>query len=261
MGKIVWLSDIHLDFLNSQQRSDFYVAIPKCDHIVISGDIANGDTVLNYVADMELATGTPVHFVLGNHDFYGSSIKNIRAAAKKLNWIPRNNGTPLSDDTVLVGADGWGDCRNGDYENNNMTMSDWLHIDELRVAYGKGPKELKQALQKIADGDARKLAKRVSKAVTDGFKRIIIVSHVPPYENACLNSGRKSTPSGLCFFSSQILGTTIGPIAKANPEIDFLWLCGHTHSKIKLTVLINLVVNVAGSDYYNPTVAGEIEYV
>ncbi len=260
MGTIIWLSDIHLNFLNAEQRLKFYAAIPKCDHIVISGDIAESHNVLTFIADMEMATGVPVHFVLGNHDFYGSSIKDVRAAAKKLNWIPRNMGTPLSDDTILVGVDGWGDCRNGDYEHSRLTMSDWLYISELNTAYLKGSVKLKAALQKIADGDARKLAKRVTTALASGFKRIIIVSHVPPYAESCLYAGRKSTPDGLCFFSSQILGTTIGPIAKANPDIDFLWLCGHTHSKVKLNVLKNLIIQVAGSDYYYPTVAEEIEY-
>ncbi len=260
MGTIIWLSDIHLNFLNEKMRSDFYAKIPSCDHIVISGDIAESHNVLTFIADMEMATGTPVHFVLGNHDFYGSSIKNVRACSKKLNWIPRNMGTPLSDTTILVGVDGWGDCRNGDYENSRLTMSDWLYIEELNKAYLQGSVKLKKALQKIADDDAKKLAKRVTTALANGFKRIIIVTHVPPYENACLNAGRKSTPDGLCFFSSQILGTTIEPIARANPDIDFLWLCGHTHSKVALHVLKNLEVRVAGSEYYYPTIAEEIKY-
>lgn len=262
--KLLWLSDVHLNFLKGYEhlRQEFFLDIKnrKPDCIVLTGDIAESHDVVCHVQDMEISTGVPVHFVLGNHDFYGSSIKKTRESVKHLNYLRRNTGTPLSETTILIGVDGWGDCRNGNYENSRLTMSDWLWIDELRTAYGKGMKPLKTALQKIADTDARLLAKRVTMAVTKGFKRIIIATHVPPYENACLYAGRKSTPDGLCFFSSKILGESIEPIAKQNPNIDFLWLCGHTHSKVTLNVLKNLVVRVAGSEYYYPTMAGVIEY-
>ena len=260
--KLLWLSDTHLNFLTEKQRNHYYtdVASRNADHILITGDIAESHNVVQFVTEMEFHTGKPVHFVLGNHDFYGSSIKKTRDSVKRLNYLRRNAGTPLSSTTILIGVDGWGDCRNGDYENSRLTMSDWLYIDELRTSYAKSSVTLKQALQKIADTDARLLAKRVTSAIKNGFKRIIIATHVPPFENACLYAGRKSTPDGLCFFSSQILGTAIEPIAKQNPDIDFLWLCGHTHSKVVLHVRDNLEVRVAHSEYYYPTVAGVIEY-
>ena len=261
--KLLWLSDIHLNFLRKfDDRQHFYtdVASWDADIIVITGDIAESHNVVQFVTEMELLTGKPVYFVLGNHDFYGSSIKKTRDSVKHLNYLRRNTGTPISSTTILIGVDGWGDCRNGDYENSRLTMSDWLYIEELNVAYLKGTKQLKQALQKTADTDARLLAKRVTMAIKNGFKRIIIATHVPPFENACLYSGRKSTSDGLCFFSSKILGEKIKPIAESNPNIDFLWLCGHTHSKVVLHVRENLEVRVAGSEYYYPTVAGVIDY-
>ena len=264
MGKLLWMSDIHLNFVRD---ASFFNAEVKnsvdqygISHVLVTGDIAESHNVIPYITDMECAIGIPVHFVLGNHDFYGSSIKKTRESVMHLNYLRRNTGTPISSTTILIGVDGWGDCRNGDYENSRLVMSDWLYIDELRIAHGKGSAKLKTALQKIADTDARLLACRVKKAITDGFKRIIIATHVPPYEGACLYAGRKSTPDGLCFFSSRILGECIEPIAKAHTDIDFLWLCGHTHSKVVLHVRENLEVRVAGSEYYYPTVAGVIDY-
>ncbi len=258
--KLVWASDIHLNFI--KDISAFYKAIKEsgAQHVVLSGDIAESGSVAGHVQEIEFQTGLPVHFVMGNHDYYGNSVKNARDTVKHLNYIPRNMGTPLSDKTILVGVDGWGDCRNGDYENSTLTMSDWLYIDDLRKAYSKGMKPLKKALQKLADADARKLKRRVEKAITDGYDNIIIVSHVPPYAEACLYAGRKSTPSGLCFFSSQILGTTIEPITKQFPDVKFIWLCGHTHSKVCLNVSKNFVVKVAQAEYYYPQVAEIIDY-
>ncbi len=265
--KLVWASDIHLNFINGtgidrNARELFYADIlnrnPDC--VVISGDIAESHNVVELLQEVELSVGAPLYFVLGNHDFYRSSVKAVKESVKHMGYIPNMGVIPLSASTALVGVDAWGDCRNGDYENNTMTMSDWLYIEELNAAYLKGPAKLKKALQKLADADAQLLAKRVTKAVAGGFKRIIIVTHVPPFENACLNSGRKSTPSGLCFFSSRILGETIEPIAREHSEVDFLWLCGHTHSRVTLHVRENLEVRVAGAEYYYPQVNGVIEY-
>lgn len=258
--KLVWVSDIHLNFV--KDATPFYEDIKSRspDVVVISGDIAESNGVVSYIERMELHLGVPVYFVLGNHDFYGSSVAEVKRSVKHIGHLGSKQIVPLSSSTALVGVDGWGDCRNGDYESSRLIMSDWLYIKELNTEYLKGSDELKRVLQRLADSDAKKLQRRVRRAIDSGFKRIIIVSHVPPFEDACLNAGRKSTPGGLCFFSSKILGTTIKPIAKQNPNIDFLWLCGHTHSKIDLHVLPNLLVRVAQSEYYYPTVADVISY-
>ena len=169
--------------------------------------------------------------------------------------MPKSWGVKLSKSTALVGVDGWGDGRNGDYENSRLTMSDWIYIAELNKGYLRGSDELLKALQRVADKDAQKLCKSVLKALEDTrTRRVIIATHVPPFEEACLYAGTKSTPSGLCFFSSQILGTSLLPIIENNPNIDFLWLCGHTHSKVTVHKQNNLVVKVAPSEYYHPQI-------
>lgn len=254
--KLIWMSDIHLNFLKQDQREEFYSLVSKKngDAIIVSGDIAESYNVVPILTEMQDYLKIPVYFVLGNHDFYGASVAGVKSIVKKLNYLPKNSGTPLSDSTILLGVDGWGDCRNGDFEHSHLTMSDWLYIDELRKGYGQGMNELKKALQKLADSDARSLKRKVLKALKDNYTKIIIVTHVPPFEEACLYAGRKSTPDGLPFFSSKILGDTILPIAKKNPKVDFLWLSGHTHSRVKYKPCNNMTVKVAKSEYYYPQV-------
>lgn len=258
MSKLIWASDVHLNFLHNKKdsRNNFYYELKKAegDNILLTGDIAESQNVVLYIEEMQERTGKPVHFVLGNHDFYGSSILAAKQSVKHLNYLPKNMGTPLSDDTILIGVDGWGDCRNGDYENSRLTMSDWLYIDDLRKEYGKGMAKLKVQLMKLADMDASKLKRRVLKALNSGYKKIIIATHVPPFEEVCLNAGKKSTPSGLPFFSSQCLGSTILPIAKKNSAVDFLWLSGHTHSRARHKPCNNMTCKVAKAEYYHPQI-------
>jgi predicted phosphohydrolase len=250
--KLIWVSDIHLNFLSGIQRNGFYEQLKGYD-VVISGDIGESVKVFQYIEEMESVTGKSVFFVLGNHDYYGSSLKKVRRQAKKYNWL-QWAPVELNRETLLLGVDGWGDGRNGDYEGSRLVMADWLYIEELFSAYSKGSVELLGALQKIADGDARLLRKNVKKALQRGYRRFIIVSHVPPFEEASLYAGKKSNPDGLPFFSSKVLGELLLPVIKKHPEVDFLWLCGHTHSRVTYKPCENLIVKVAKAEYHRPQI-------
>lgn len=262
--KLIWLSDVHLNFLAKVDhlRHEYYQKIKQAEGntVLITGDIAESNNVVSYITEMQLEIDKPIYFVLGNHDYYGSSILAVKNSVKHLNYLPKNMGIPLSDSTILIGVDGWGDCRNGDFENSRLVMNDWIHIEDIRKEYGKGMAALKVKLQQLADMDAQKLKRRVNRAIKNGYKHIIIATHVPPFEQSCLYAGRKSTPDGLPFFSSQCLGNAILPIAKRNPKVDFSWFSGHTHSRAKYKPCNNLTSKVAKSEYFVPQIEASIEY-
>lgn len=252
--KLIWVSDIHLNFIKDARPFCAELKEAKGDAILITGDIAESHNVVPYVTEMAEQTGKPVYFVLGNHDFYGSSVADVKSSVRSLGHLGSKQIVKLSDSVALIGVDGWGDTRNGDYENSHLTMSDWIHIEDLRKEYGKGMDELKKQLMKLADSDALKLKRRVLKALEQGYTKIIMATHVPPFEEVCLNAGRKSTPSGLPFFSSKCLGDAILPIAKKHPKVDFLWLSGHTHSRARHKPCNNLTSKVAKAEYYYPQI-------
>lgn len=264
--KLIWCSDVHLNFLgnNPELRQEFYTSLDG-EAILITGDIAESHNIGQYLNELSFYTRKKIYFVAGNHDYYGSSLKEVRAKLKKnedAHYLPKSWGVKLNKHTALVGQDGWGDCRNGDYEGSQrgfsgITMSDWLYIKELNKGYLKGTNMLRDTLQKVADRDAERLAKSVLRALKDkNVNKIVIATHVPPFEEASLHAGRKSTPYGLPFFSSKILGMVILPIAEDHPEVDFLWLSGHTHSNVTVQKRHNLTVKVAPSEYYHPQIAG-----
>lgn len=261
--KLIWLSDIHLNFLNEISRSEFYqrikeVSTSKDDVVVVSGDIAESHNVVPLICSLKEAVQNPVYFVLGNHDFYGSNIADVKRIVKPHGYLGDKQIVALTSSVALIGVDGWGDCRYGDYENSHLTMSDWIYIDDLRKHYGSrtysGKDTLKAKLRQLADGDARKLKRRVDKAIKNGYNKIIIVTHVPPFEEAALHAGRKSTPSGLPFFASKCLGEAILPLAKAHKDVEFLWLSGHTHSRAVYKPCDNMTVKVAKAEYYYPQI-------
>jgi predicted phosphohydrolase len=254
--KLIWCSDVHLNFLDKNSRQEFYEGIKAAngDVVVISGDIAESHNVVSMIKEMETYTNKPVYFVLGNHDFYGSNVSTVKRSVRSLGWLGGKAYVPLSCSTALLGVDGWGDCRLGNFGGSRLTMSDWLYIEDLRKGYGQGRDELKAAIQKLADADARKLRRNVLAAIKDGYNHIVIVTHVPPFEQACLYAGRKSTEDGLPFFASKCLGDAILPIAKKYSDIDFLWLSGHTHSRVTFHPIANMVCKVADAQYYRPKI-------
>ncbi len=251
--KLIWVSDIHLNFLSEDERQDFYSKL-EGDVILITGDIAESKSVIKYLKEICDNTKIPIVFVLGNHDYYGSNIASVKRSTKPFGYLSRIPYIDLNGSTALIGVDGWGDCRNGDFDHNRMTMSDWIHIKDIKTEYLKGHEQLKVKLQALADKDARLLKRKVLNVLKEGFTKIIIATHVPPFKEACLHNGAKSTDSGLLFFSSKILGDTILPIAKKNPKVDFLWLSGHTHSRAKYKPCNNMTVKVAKSEYYYPQI-------
>ena len=259
---MIWISDIHLNFLPEGLRKEFYSGL-KGETILITGDIAESHNVEKLLDEMYQATGSKIYFVAGNHDYYGSSIEEVKARLKKLkcaHYLPKSWGVKLDKHTALVGQDGWGDCRNGDYENSQLTMADWLYIKELNEGYRRDGDSLRRVLLGLADKDAEKLCKSVLKALTDkNVRKIIIATHVPPFEEVCLYAGKKSTPDGLPFFSSYILGFSMLPIIESHPEVDFLWLSGHTHSRASVQKRPNLTVKVAEAQYYFPQIEAIIE--
>ena len=83
--KLAWLTDIHLNFLQSPQRRQFLEKVKEAaDAVAISGDIGEGTDVAQYLLEMADVVKKPIYFVLGNHDFYRDSVADTRRRIAKL---------------------------------------------------------------------------------------------------------------------------------------------------------------------------------
>lgn len=108
-------------------------------------------------------------------------------------------------------------------------------------------------MQQLADADAIKLQNDLKQAVSQNPKKIIVLTHVPPFKEACLHKGEISGDDWLPYFSSKIMGDVLTTVAEQNPKIEFLVLCGHTHSAANICNG-NLAVEVGKADYWNPSI-------
>lgn len=262
--KLIWLTDIHLNFLKLECRVDFYQKIIAAfgDKIIISGDIAEAPSVSEILKEMAKIIQKPLYFVLGNHDYYHGQVDLLRQEMRDLTknevllyWLPTSGVHDLGNQTILLGEDCWADGRYGDYTNSHVALNDSRMIIDLFQSNILGKYQLLKKMQQLADQDAQQLKIKLSDAISNHYpKKVIILIHVPPFKEACLYEGKISNADFLPFFSSKITGDILMQIAKANKEIEFLVLCGHTHSKAYWQPCENLIVKVGAAEYMKPAI-------
>ncbi len=260
--KYAWLTDIHLNFIDNVTRQKFYQEIfnTECNGVLISGDIAEAPCLVNILNEMASYINKPIYFVLGNHDYYKGQINEVRDAMAaltkehdKLFWLPALGMQKLDNNTFLIGQDGWADGRLGDYQNSRVVLNDSRMIADLFQEKILGKYQLLEKMQQLADADAMKLQNDLKQAASQNPKKIIVLTHVPPFKEACLHEGEISGDDLLPYFSSKVIGDVLTTVAQQNPQIELLVLCGHTHSTANVCYG-NLAVAVGKAEYCRPEI-------
>jgi len=268
--KIAWCADLHLDHAGDEGFRRFAEEVnnSEADMLVVCGDICGGTALASWLGRLGGEIGCPVKFVLGNHDAYGQSLAAARQTARDLSgrgillfdrtpnvsWLSDGTMETLSDDTILIGNDGWYDARAGIV--GRILMNDFKYIYELRTPYLIGG--LHDEIKKIADEAAKQLDEDLPKAL--GHRRkVILATHVPPFPQAAWHEGHQSDREYLPYFCSVCAGNVLVKHMEANSDKELLVLCGHTHGKGKAQILPNLRVLTAGAQYGKPRLQGVIE--
>lgn len=265
---MAWLTDIHLNFIDKNTRQNFYQEIinTQCDGVLISGDIAEAPCLVDILNEMADSIKKPIYFILGNHDYYGGQIKEVRDAlevltktSNQLFWLPASGMQKLNDDTMLLGQDGWADGRLGDYQNSRVVLNDSRMIADFFQEKILGKCQLLEKMQQLADADAMRLQSDLEQAIDKNPKKVIVLTHVPPFKEACLHEGKISGDDWLPYFSSKVIGDVLTIVAQQNSQIEFLVLCGHTHSTANISHG-NLIVEVGKAEYCKPEIQKHIQF-
>lgn len=254
--KIVWLTDCHLEWLNQSSRKDFFEEIANShpEVVLIGGDICNFDTLEPWLVKLYKKVLVPIYFCLGNHDYYNSSIYEVREIARNINmnqaqisWLPAVDVVQLDDNTGLIGHDCWGDGRAGSFYNSPLSLNDFRFIKDL-----SGLRKHDQ-LEKIRQlgSEAAEYLEIVAEKAAKRFEKVIVLTHVPPFPKACLFMGQPSV-DGLPFFCAKAAGDALIRVATNNPQTQFLVLSGHTHDAAEVQITGNLRIIVAGASYGHP---------
>jgi 3',5'-cyclic-AMP phosphodiesterase len=262
--RLVWLTDIHLNFLNHHEMDNFLsvVRAREADAILLTGDIGEARSVAPLLQTLDEAWRRPIYFVLGNHDFYSGSIAGVRADVTALGrrhpnlvYLTAAEVIPLTATVGLVGDDGWADARLGNYVQSLVMMNDYRLIAELAPL----TKEFRWPKLKQLGDLAAEHIRRVLPAALAQFPEVILATHVPPLRDACWHEGQISNDEWLPHFTCKAMGDAILEIMRATPQRKLTVYCGHTHSSGICQPLPNVTIYTGSAQYGLPTVQEVIE--
>jgi predicted phosphodiesterase len=257
--RIVWITDVHLNFLDERALASFHreLAREKADYLIVTGDTGEAYDVFHFMEGMAEASGAVVYYVLGNHDFYGSSIRRVREIAEskvgtRARWLPACGPVLLDrEGPYLIGVDGWGDGQLGN-SLSKVKLSDWREISDLRGIMMSGAFERCDLLKKLGEAEAATLRDLLVE-VPETCKDLIVATHVPPFPGAAWHEGRQSEPDWMPWFSCKAVGDELAKHAEENPQRKITVLCGHTHGVGFYKHSENLVVKTGGWAPQTPT--------
>ncbi|MBI4027136.1 MAG: metallophosphoesterase [Verrucomicrobia bacterium] len=261
----LWLTDLHLDFVDEEtwERliADCRRHDPEC--ILLTGDIATSRDARSWLRRLSDTFPRPIYFVLGNHDYYQSSILETEQmmdvlCENRADRLHRLDGRVirLTPTMGLVGCGGWGDGRAGAGVNSNVDLSDFEVIEDLSRSRDKAA--LFKTLARLGDR-AADLLKPVLKQALAEFPHVIVLTHVPPFMQAAWHQGRPSDSDFAPHFTCIATGQVLLDAARRHRNKRITVFCGHTHSPGFHTPIANLEVHTGGADYGRPCVNGLIQ--
>lgn len=261
--RIVWLTDIHLDHIDHAAVDALSAQVAKRspDLVLLTGDISVAARLGEHLDRFGAGFSAPIHFVAGNHDYWGSSVAAVRAALAKLasvttrvRYLPEQGPLWLNADAALVGVDGWADARFGDFERSPVRLRDYSSIaelihDDFRSAVA--------AARALADADARLLADLLEQALR-ARKHVYVATHVPPFAEAARYEGQITSPHFLPWVTCKAVGDVLLAAATRHPDRHISVLCGHMHHFAHERLRDNLEVRTGAAVYGAPAIGQEI---
>lgn len=266
--QVVWLTDIHLIFLWDRDRQAFdpeyqlfvdEVLQTKPDAVLLTGDITEAPQLVTFLERLERDfCGVPLYFVLGNHDFYYASIRQIRDEVQRfcrerpaLHYLTADDEPVALTETVgLVGHDGWADGRFGELLWSMAKFNDYIYVEELREAGEDGRRRILNALGDEAAAHVRRLLT----SATRQFSHVLLLTHVPPWLEVALKNGKVCDYHYAPHAASRAMGEAIVDVMRQAPDCQLTVLCGHTHHAAEYRPLPNVLALAGKAECGEPEV-------
>ena len=152
----------------------------------------------------------------------------------------------------LVGHEGWGDARLGNFARSQVFLPDFITIKDLSGVY-HDRRLLRQRLEALGDESAAYVAGILPEALAR-YRQVVLVTHVPPFREAAWHDGRSSDDDWLPYFSCRAVGNVLLDVMRRHPSCNLLVLCGHTHGSGEVRMLDNLLVRTGGAEDRRPRI-------
>ena len=213
--KIYILSDLHLEF------GTFEPPQLDADVIVLAGDIHVGYDSLEWAK--EYFVDKPVIYVLGNHEYYGSSLQEHLSLLKSLtqdsNIHLLENESIQIDDVQFLGCTLWTDFNLHNKARSAKNMATRYISDYDMIKYGASKRKLKSAdIFKQHQRSLRWLSKQLKSAPIG--KRVVVTHHSPSQKSL-------SNDSNYNVMSAAYASNLDDIVSESSAD---LWIHGHIHA-------------------------------
>ena len=121
-----------------------------------------------------------------------------------------------------------------------------------------GPAQRLAKLHELGD-EAAGYFRRVLPQVLETYRRVLLLTHVPPFREAAWHEGAISSDHWLPHMSCKAVGDVLAELMGQHPDVEMTVLCGHTHGRGEATIRENLRVVTGGAQYGKPGVGGVLE--
>lgn len=261
--KLAWITDPHLDCVPEHVVEAFGRQTNNmgADCAVVTGDIADGPQNLHLLAKFGQWFRGHVYFVLGNHDYYKSSIAECKRLAAQLCeeypnlvFLDTAGVVELTRDVALVGNGGFYDARAGSVDSR-------FDMDDFRIIKELGDHSYHDRFircRQIAEDMAKEIRRPLLDAANQ-YSHVYFATHVPPFTGASWHKGRRSDSETLPWFTNLTFGRELADVADSYSDIQFTVLCGHSHSSGEYQHFDNLRVLTGAAEYCYPSVWKLIE--
>jgi len=261
--RLVWTTDLHLNSvpINAWEQWVRQISVQKADGLVITGDISEGDDVVPQLQRIADHINLPVYFILGNHDFYGSTFQATRQnvihacrASSQLHYLTDLSALPISAATYLLGEDGWADGTVGNYEESTIHLNDFERIGDFKAS---GQFTWKQKLHDIGSESAKRLRTKLEQLPSDTHQ-VLVLTHAPPFREACWYEGKTTDDNWAPFFVAGQVGNALLEFSSRRPDCKVTVLCGHTHHAGVAKMTASLRVHTGAASLGHPNIAATI---
>lgn len=232
--------------------------------MLVTGDFATAASLPRWLRAYSRMADRPLYFILGNHDFWGGAVREVREEVRRLTaatpglvYLTAADRVTLTGGVALVGHDGWYDARAGRWDAPRFRMQDWDQVADFSAAGGH--EAIVTIARALADAAEADLVPRVAAAARD-HAMVLVATHVPPWP---LPPGRRRHPEGewiAPWYVAERLGEALERVATANPGVEFRVLAGHAHARREgMRIAPNLTCDVGGARYGEPRLERVLE--
>jgi len=162
-------SDIHLDSCDDTTRASFENYVAQFKHLFILGDFGTSiEDLTQYLSGF-----ADPFFLLGNHDYWGGTFKDVQASVEHLKYLPLVGPIRVRN-RQIVGEDGIGDGHLGRVTTRFLMKGEIL-IKDLK--YHPNPMMVRK---EVSTQMVERLLNNLALCDMDD---IYIFTHVPPFDH------------------------------------------------------------------------------